>query len=315
MTKNVQNVRQSTAVGSVFIGLLGQFIQDLGLNTIRVHDGATAGGFPLLGAANNLSDLVTPATARTNLDVYSKAESRALAATAYGLLFGCTLSNNAGTPNTKMDISAGFAADSSNTVVMTAAAGTVDCTTTGANGMDTGGMPTSGEVHFFVIMKADLTQALLGSISVTPSLPSGYSYYRRVGSITSDASAHFDTFIQDGDYFHRVAATFDYLSQTPGSGWALKTLHVPAGIRVRPLAWAQFASTANCNWSFSNGDYTPSGNYPVMALTVNAGDTMCLGTSDFWTDTSKRINMLASSTSSTYSLFSRGWIDPRGRLS
>lgn len=67
MAKNVQNVRQITAVAAAYVGLVGQFIMDLELNVIRLHDGATPGGFLTVGAANNLSDLADPAAARVNL--------------------------------------------------------------------------------------------------------------------------------------------------------------------------------------------------------------------------------------------------------
>lgn len=71
--KTVQNVRQLTSLASTYVGALGQFIMDLGLNVIRVHDGATPGGFVTMSGANNLADLSDIASARDNLDLGSAA--------------------------------------------------------------------------------------------------------------------------------------------------------------------------------------------------------------------------------------------------
>jgi len=44
MTKVVQNARQTTAVADAYTGPVGQIIMDSDLNTLRLHDGSTAGG-------------------------------------------------------------------------------------------------------------------------------------------------------------------------------------------------------------------------------------------------------------------------------
>lgn len=67
MPRAVSMVRQATSAASAFVGVVAQLIVDQGLNVIRVHDGVTPGGFPQLGAGNNLSDLPNKALARTNI--------------------------------------------------------------------------------------------------------------------------------------------------------------------------------------------------------------------------------------------------------
>lgn len=63
----VQMVRQASALASTYLGANGQIIVDTGAKAIRVHDAVTPGGALTMSAANNLSDLTDPATARANI--------------------------------------------------------------------------------------------------------------------------------------------------------------------------------------------------------------------------------------------------------
>ncbi len=104
------------------------------------------------------------------------------------------ITNNSGTPNTKIDITAG-------TSVLVTTAGlpkflssvavTIDLTTTGANGMDTGSRPTSGWVYTYVISNGSVTAGLATATSPTagsPSYPSGYIYAAYAGAMYCDGS-------------------------------------------------------------------------------------------------------------------------------
>lgn len=55
MSKAVQRRRGTTAEHLNFIGLQGEWTQDTTKNTIRVHDGVTAGGFPLAREDGNIA--------------------------------------------------------------------------------------------------------------------------------------------------------------------------------------------------------------------------------------------------------------------
>lgn len=67
MAKIVQQFRQPASQAATTVGLVGQLIVDTDLKTIRVQDGNTPGGFPLLVASNNFSDLTDLAAAKNNL--------------------------------------------------------------------------------------------------------------------------------------------------------------------------------------------------------------------------------------------------------
>lgn len=54
MATQVQRRRGTTAQHATFTGALGELTVDTDLNTLVVHDGSTAGGFPLMGRFTNV---------------------------------------------------------------------------------------------------------------------------------------------------------------------------------------------------------------------------------------------------------------------
>ena len=72
-------------------------------------------------------------------------------------LAGLGLSNDATTPNTKIDVAAGVCADDTNALMLSLAAGVIDCTMTGVNGLDAGALATGSTYHsVYAIAKAEL---------------------------------------------------------------------------------------------------------------------------------------------------------------
>ena len=105
-----------------------------------------------------------------------------------GYLAGFGMSNNAGAPAAKIDVAAGLAADSANAVMISAAAATINCAATGANGLDAGALAANSWYHAFAIARPDGTAAFLASSSpAAPLLPAGYSAFRRIGSFRTRA--------------------------------------------------------------------------------------------------------------------------------
>lgn len=71
-------------------------------------------------------------------------------------------------------------------------------TTSGANGLDTGAEAANTWYAIFVIANADgTTVGALLSTSLTPTLPGGYTQYRRVGWVRNNASSNFLHFYQE----------------------------------------------------------------------------------------------------------------------
>lgn len=105
------------------------------------------------------------------------------------------VTNNAGTPNTKVDITADQVVlqnAGGGTVRVTTVSLTCDLGTTGANGLDTGAIAAAKFYYMYVIYNAtSTTTASLASLSSTsPVLPAGYTYFGRVSTTaTAQGSA------------------------------------------------------------------------------------------------------------------------------
>lgn len=131
-------------------------------------------------------------------------------------LNGLILSNNATTPNTKLDVAAGICRDSTNsidinlgnylnqgnTAITANSATTINFAVNGANGLDTGTFAAS--TFYYVLVIADSSNknqpAAIASLSATaPTLPFGYDSFRLVGAVKSDGSTHLLAFYASGN--------------------------------------------------------------------------------------------------------------------
>lgn len=233
-------------------------------------------------------------------------------ATLYGYLGGLGTSNNAGTPNTKLDVAAGAAADNTNVNVIRCTAGTIDCGTVGANGLDAGALGNTTWYHVFAIGKTDGTSAFLGSLSPSaPTLPTGYTLKRRIGSFKTDGSAHILPFLQNGDKFQWTTL----IAETPGSGAGPTTqalLGVPTGVVVTAILTCAVTAT-------SGGQVFLRVTTPTMSnvTAVLAAPTSLAGVAIAFvdTDTSAQVNFTYTNVSnvSAATASTVGWIDRRGK--
>lgn len=129
-------------------------------------------------------------------------------------------SNDVGTPNTKVDIAAGSWRDSTDAFNIVGTSKIIDFTIVGANGLDAGTIAASTRYYTFAIAKSDGTYATLASISPTaPTLPTGYTYFRRIGMVKTDGSAHILPFthVNNGWYYsaaQRDVSSVSFLANT-----------------------------------------------------------------------------------------------------
>lgn len=136
---------------------------------------------------------------------------------------GAILSNDATTPNSKLDLSAGLMRDSTNTYDMnignyngqvnpSASANvstTIDCGVNGLNGLDTGSLGASHVYYIYVVsdpVSGNPSGAIasLAGPSTGPLMPFGYSAFRHVAYAVTDGSSHFLKFWQSGQNSSRV---------------------------------------------------------------------------------------------------------------
>lgn len=110
---------------------------------------------------------------------------------------GMNVSNNATTPNTKIDVSAGQCRDSNDVMDITfSAAITINAGANGAvNRLDAGTFAASKVYAVYAIgdSTGKLTAGGLLSLASnsTPTMPFGYDSYRLIGYAVSDGSTHF----------------------------------------------------------------------------------------------------------------------------
>jgi hypothetical protein len=249
--------------------------------------------------------------------VKAKAESVVGGAVLRSYLAGLGLSNNTGSPNTKIDVAAGVCSDATNTQMMALSAGTIDGATVGANGLDAGSLANNTWYHVFAIGKADGTTALLASTSVgSPAMPSGYTLKRRIGSFRVNGSAQILAFTQNGDEFLWSTPVLDMNATAPPTTAALLTLTVPTGVKVDAvLGGIALGQSGNNSVLFSPPDAADVAPSATGTCSFNCNsNAWAVWRLSLRTNTSAQIRQRSNSTASLQVYGSTfGWIDRRGR--
>jgi hypothetical protein len=232
-----------------------------------------------------------------------------------GYIAGLITSNNAGTPNTKVDVAAGVAADDTRVLMLSVSAGTIDCGTTGTNGLDTGSLANNTWYHIFAIGKTDGTTALLASTSLSsPTFPNGYTLKRRIGSFKTDGSAHIKTYIQNGDNFHWKTPIQELNNATGSTTYTdLILAGAPTGVKVRAYGFLSVTGSHAMKTAPKGASYgTPTTTTTPAANAVSPSGA----TTGYWreyTDTAATIQWATEAAASGCYLDTEGWDDDRGK--
>lgn len=161
------------------------------------------------GSSSGNSVTIPPGTAAfittdaaTSGTWYIEATQASAAPVTGGSFVGLAANNDGVTPNTKWNFSAaelvitnlsGGAVRVSNPSI------SIDATTNGPNGLDTGTLAANTWYYWFFIANHQGSVAGLMSLSPTaPTLPSGYTFVKRLGAVPTDGSAHFKLLLQRG---------------------------------------------------------------------------------------------------------------------
>ncbi len=204
---------------------------------------------------------------------------------------------NGGTPNTQITLTADAVAVSdgaTNFTTLLTVNVTISSGTSGANGLDTGAIANSTQYAVYVIYNpSTLTVAGLISTSFTsPTLPSGFTQFARLGSFRTDSSAHFIRILTRGRRSQYVVtsgsntAAFPLFTSGVGGTYSATVLNMisasTAGF-APPTASRIFITMSN-NWNAAtiasigvgpNNNYAGTGgtgttNPPPLALATNA---------------------------------------------
>jgi hypothetical protein len=198
-----------------------------------------------------------------------------------------------------------------------------------ANGsLDTGAVAVSTWYHVHLIRKdSDGTLDILLSTSVAaPTMPTGYTARRRIGSILTNGAAQIVAFSQLGDEFLWDVALVDVDDDNPTAAAVTRTLTTPLGVQVLALiTGGTYAGTTINAAVFSPLDVSDQApQVPVTAALSgfsNVGSSTVAGaawtfmTLQIRTNTSSQIRsrLQASGAADRIGILTRGWIDNRGQ--
>jgi hypothetical protein len=304
----------------VFIKNSSSRNQTVGLVTAAdTIDGTAAGTITLLPKAGVLVQTNSTPNGYLIVSRYSLNPTRSAIA-------GLTLST-AGSSGT-MSIAAGEATDSTNAVSIALASALSKTTSawavgTGNGGLDTGAIATATWYHFYLIMRPDtgVVDVLFSTSASAPTMPTNYTYKRRIGSGLTNGSSQWVAFTQDGDYFRWSASVRDINANNPGTSAVTATLaSIPTGVNVHALINVIAEDVTNAIGrvyvsDLSATDEAPSaGSAPLGTLNSTTTSTGAWG-GYVRTNTSAQIRYRIETSAATTNIriASLGWLDRRGR--
>jgi hypothetical protein len=231
--------------------------------------------------------------------------------------------------STTMSIAAGVAQDSTNAAIMTLTA--IAKTTaawavgTATGGLDTGAIANSTWYHFYVIRRPDtgVVDVVFSLSATSPTLPTNYTQFRRIGSGRTNGSGQWTSFSQYGDTVLWLSPVLDVDVVSTSTTSVLRGLTVPTGVQV--LATMNVLPNGNGAGSvgavlISSPDVTDLAPSGTAAPLANAGSfySSAEGGSaalTIRTNTSAQIRSYNATTSGWVNLriATTGWIDTRGK--
>lgn len=263
-----------------------------------------------------------------------------IGANSAGSLYGMITSNTPGLETTSVSIAIGQARDSTNTANIVVAAPIAKLLTalwapgTAAGGRDSAAALANGQTyHVFVMLNPTngAVDALFSQSPTAPTLPAGFTKFRRIGAVVLDAAATtIRAFSQKGDHFEYKLRSTDFAAQANGGGVPfLRKISVPAGIPIDAECYFQSVGTANTT-AYLSGVYNPAFGVPpafggaTQHAQVRRGGVLdtssqptSYGTVDYMpvtTDANQQVYTFSSDTADVIALGVVAWRDTRGRL-
>lgn len=240
----------------------------------------------------------------------------------YSGIEGLVISNNVSDATNDIDTAAGSAlSDDKTTLISLSSALTkrLDATFAAGNnqgGLDTGSKANSTTYHVFAIKNpTTLAVDVLFSTSLSPTMPSGFTKKRRLGSIRTNGSGAILGFAQRGNHFLYTSPTID-VSATQGTTASLYALPIPDGLKVEVIAAFTNQNGSNNFLTVTDPDFNITGvpdinTPPFPAFGDGLATTGPGATVRVFSNTSRqlRINAAAASTTLRGSVF--GYLDER----
>lgn len=251
-----------------------------------------------------------------------------------GSIFGLTLANNVSAPNTKINVSAGQARDSTNSVDIVLATGiSKDITSVWSVGNNNGmrdsatALAASQSTAIFAILNSSASAVdILSSQSATsPSLPSGYDYFRRIGFLPrlgSDnrppSGTNIPAFTQWGNQFLLFNGNNELAGQNGSTAAQLKDMLLPLGAKVNGKFYAQCNVAAGATvlmrvWDPDQGVVPALGGTGQWGwVRLSTAEAYLVSDHEMSCNTAGQVYVEVSDVTATWALKTIGWDDPRG---
>lgn len=230
-----------------------------------------------------------------------------------------TIANNSTDINNDIDFSAGNFqfSDGSGQAVATAQTKRLDASWaagTNQGGLFSGSKANSTWYHCFAIYNPTSMVVDAGfDTSVTAAnIPSGYTKYKRVGSIVTDGSGNIRGFTQAGNYFLFNTSIADLSLTSTGSVSSTNlTISSPLGVSVFALLRNSLttASALSAVRLFANPVGLSALRLVGVAAASSSGQAESAGSFNIKTNTSSQIQYSISATSADVIILNDGWID------
>lgn len=235
-----------------------------------------------------------------------------------GYLYGLVLANGPSDWTSNLDIASGECADNTGSVLlrlptmMTKRLNDLWSPGSGNGGRDAGSI-ANGTWHVHVIGGADVPTDILFSHSLSPVMPSGYTYRRRIGSMLREGGSWI-AFRQHGDVFWRgnIAADRDSTAEAID---VLLALSVPSGITVEAsLQMRIYCTGGNTSVGIADGSF---GFVSNQGMAQFDGSGVASVIARVQTNTDRQIRFTQRNWAGIpylSQLYTFGWVDTRGRM-
>jgi len=239
-----------------------------------------------------------------------------------GYMYGFKTYNNASNPAYQIDIEAGVCRDQADTfnMVLTSTL-TVDISQSGANGLDTGSEGAWYWYYIYVIYNPTTTTyaGLLSLSSTSPTLPSGYTKYRRIGSVINNGSSDFFMFDYKSDLGRERYCSYDEEDEDNiemlTNGAATSWTDIYLGARIPPTGLFVYLmcryTAANYDQSAAMRNKDSSQGDPPFIIYAGANGNSATSAAVFkiWASTTRYIQYINFSASCALTVWAKGFWD------
>lgn len=250
-----------------------------------------------------------------------------------GAIFGFRVSNNTGSPTTKITVSPGQCRDSTNTVDIVLSAGISKSITAvwvqgDGNGMrdNAAALAASQSYAIFAIYNpSSLNTDILCSQSATaPTLPPGYTYFRRIwflprlgGDNRPPSGTNIPAFQQWNNQCLLFNGNNELTAQSGSTAAQLKDMLLPLGAKVQGIFYAQINASPGAGimrvWDPDLGVIPALGGTGQWGqIRLSTGEEYLTSTLYMSCNTTAQVYVEVSNAAATWALKTIGWFDYRG---